>query len=97
MGVLKQVLGEGADAFTKSGRLPSNLPLTIPEGWEKLWAPEARLSAGLRYFNTSRTCPQSHWAKVAPLPVHRDISQNVIAETLSTLNLEEGQIELAII
>ena len=71
----------------RAGRLPSNLPMTLPRQWQAVWRPDGLCSAGLRSFNVGRTAPAGTWAKVAPLPVHADISAETIRTILRQLDL----------
>lgn len=61
-----------------SGRLPSNIPLNPPFKAENWWGGEARFSAGMRSMNLAHDFAKDAWSRVAPLPVHQDISESVL-------------------
>jgi len=70
------------------GRLPSNIPLKIPQQAEKWWGAGGIFSAGIRSMNLAHDFSKDAWGKVAPLPVHQDISQSVL--NLLPLNQFDG-------
>lgn len=60
------------------GRLPSNIPIKLSLGVEKWWGPACVFSAGLRSMNMAHDFSKNAWSKVAPLPVHQDMSESVL-------------------
>lgn len=74
--------------FERSGRLPSNLPMNLPSEWERVWAPSGPVSSGLRSFNCARKSPETRWVRVAPLPVHLDVSRYHLQELFQRLNIK---------
>ena len=80
-----------------SRRLPSNLPLRVPQEWQRIWGTGGGVSSGLRSFNESRSCPDTRWVKVAPLPVHADIGRRQLTDILSGLDIKDSANELEIV
>jgi putative PLP-dependent aminotransferase (TIGR04422 family) len=67
----------------KRGRLPSNLPMCIPTGWERVWGAGKLITSGLRSFNSNMRSPSVAWTKVAPLPVHLQMRSEDLLEIFS--------------
>ena len=86
---LAQFWPQVARRFVQQGRLPSNLALTPPANWERLWGPGGRISSGLRSFPVRAGAPRPRWIKVAPLPVHAGVTTDDIQRFLSTLAIED--------
>lgn len=59
------------------GRLPSNIPLKPMPQLDKWWGSTGIFSAGMRSMNLKRNFSKDAWGRVAPLPVHQDISESV--------------------
>lgn len=74
--------------WAASGKLPSNVPLTVPHNWAAFWGTEGRFSAGLRSFNVARQWPASAWKKVAPLAMHQDMGREELKFLSRQLNLK---------
>jgi putative PLP-dependent aminotransferase (TIGR04422 family) len=85
--VLADVAPELIDNYLASGRLPSNLPMKIPRQWENVWGQNCAVTSGLRSFNQARTNPSTMWTKVAPLPVHVDLSVAELRRLLQAMGL----------
>ena len=60
------------------GRLPSNIPLKPTPLLEKWWCSRGLFSAGVRSMNFERDFSKDAWGRVAPLPVHQDISESAL-------------------
>jgi len=58
------------------GRLPSNIPVKITEDSKKWWGTNSLFSTGFRSMNLSCDYAENRWERVAPLPVHQDISSS---------------------
>ncbi len=78
-----------AERMISKGRLPSNIPLSVPSWWQEYWGEGRVFTAGLRHFNSTRCYPNEKWVKVAPLPIHCDINVNVLKEVKNKLEKEE--------
>jgi putative PLP-dependent aminotransferase (TIGR04422 family) len=70
------------------GRLPSNIPLIPPLNAEKWWGAERIFSAGIRTMNVELDFSKEACARVAPLPVHQNVSEAVLNSL--PLNQYEG-------
>jgi putative PLP-dependent aminotransferase (TIGR04422 family) len=97
LSLLRNISFDLSQAFERSGRLPSNLPVAVPPQWQLVWGSDGIVSSGLRFFNASRANPGVKWVRVAPLPVHLDISSSNFQQMLSCLNLKDRPHELQII
>lgn len=64
------------------GRLPSNIPIKPSPTVDKYWGGQHIFNAGLRSMNLACDFSKNAWAKVAPLPVHQNISESVINSLL---------------
>jgi putative PLP-dependent aminotransferase (TIGR04422 family) len=95
--VLQALFPEQARGFVASGRLPSNVPLKVPVSWERLWGGGAPIATGLRMFGPQRCCPGDALVRVAPLPVHADVSEAELRGLLRVLAPEAGQDELEVV
>jgi putative PLP-dependent aminotransferase (TIGR04422 family) len=95
--VLRDMSPSLALSLERSGRLPSNLPLRVPPEWRRVWDAAGPVSSGLRSFNVARTGPDSRWVRVAPLPVHADVSRDHLRDMLHRLNLKDDFHEFAIV
>lgn len=95
--VLDAVFPAQARDYMASGRLPSNVPLKVPAAWERLWGVGAPVTTGLRMFGPRRCCPGDALVRVAPLPVHADMSEAELRRLLRVLAPEEGQYELEVV
>lgn len=84
--LLKHISLGLSQSCERVGRLPSNLPIRVPTEWQHVWGPTGPVSSGIRSFNIARTYPDMCWLKVAPLPVHMDISHNQLQELSQRLN-----------
>lgn len=73
--LITEILGEKKkNVYGMATRLPSNLPLVPSSIDTKNWSADGLYSAGLRSFNLGRSWPGAIWEKVAPFPVHIDVS-----------------------
>jgi putative PLP-dependent aminotransferase (TIGR04422 family) len=95
--LLRSIAPTMALVFERSGRLPSNLAMKIPSQWERVWGPGGKATAGLRFFNIGRSYPRSHWEKVAPLPVHIDVSRPMLHHLLEKLEIRGDNLELHLV
>lgn len=84
-------------SFERDGLLPSNLPLSLPADWERVWGSSGPVSSGLRSFNAARSSPGGRWVRVAPLPVHIDVSTSQVQAFFQLLNLKVGSNEFNIV
>ncbi len=69
-------------------RLPSNLPMIVAADDAHHWRTPGKFFAGLRSFNVNRSWPDAKWVKVAPLPVHKDVSLADIRDVVKRGKLE---------
>ena len=67
-----------------AGRLPSNIPVTIIEDSKKWWGIHSIFSAGYRSMNLTCDYAENSWERVAPLPVHQDISSSSLKAVFCT-------------
>ena len=88
LSLLRHISPDLSHAYERTGRLPSNLPMRLPSEWQHVWGPSGPVSSGLRSFNASRNSPDTRWIRVAPLPVHMDVSRVDLQELFQRLNLE---------
>jgi len=76
--MLEIVRSKKIDFQMHKGRLPSNIPIKLQFGMEKWWGSECLFSAGLRSISMAHDFSKNEWSRVAPLPVHQDISESVL-------------------
>jgi putative PLP-dependent aminotransferase (TIGR04422 family) len=88
--LLQKLSSQLRTLYESSGRLPSNLPLHVPANSALVWAADGPVTSGLRSFNLARRSPNSQWMKVAPLPVHLDVSWPVLQELLKLIGMNDG-------
>ncbi len=67
-----------------AGRLPSNIPVQVANCSIKWWGSESTFSAGLRSMNLTCDYSKNGWERVAPLPVHQDISSSLLKSVFGT-------------
>jgi putative PLP-dependent aminotransferase (TIGR04422 family) len=97
LAVLRRVSSNLCLVFERQGRLPSNLPIAVPDRWETVWGPNGLVSSGLRFFNAARSSPAARWIRVAPLPVHIDVAVSHLQEILKRLDVGDAFDELQIV
>jgi putative PLP-dependent aminotransferase (TIGR04422 family) len=68
-----------AELTRASGRIPSNLPLSPTSEISRRWTMGGEFTAGLRHFNVTLRVPAGSWCRVAPLPLHIDVTSRALA------------------
>ncbi|NML86972.1 MAG: putative PLP-dependent aminotransferase [Polaromonas sp.] len=97
LSLLRHISLDLSRSYERTGRLPSNLPMRLPSEWQHVWGPSGLVSAGLRSFNVARTSPDTNWVRVAPLPVHMDVSRVHLQKIFQHLNLKVSSNEFDIV
>lgn len=97
LSLLRHVSLDVSQSYERTGRLPSNLPMRLPSEWQHVWGSSGPVSSGLRSFNVARTSPATNWVRVAPLPVHMDVSRVHLQEIFKRLNLKVSSNEFDIV
>lgn len=88
LSLLRNISPDLSQSYERTGRLPSNLPMRVPSEWQQVWGSSELVSSGLRSFNVARSNPDANWVRVAPLPVHMDVSNLDLQNIFQRLNLK---------
>lgn len=97
LSLLKHISPHLSQSYERAGRLPSNLPMRLPNDWQHVWGSAGSVSSGLRSFNVARTSPNTNFVQVAPLPVHMDVSHLHLQKIFHSLNLKVSSNEFDIV